>query len=112
MNLGFPDLFFLSILALLVFGPKKLPEIASRIGKALGEFKRASNEFQWKLQEEIRNLEHEEKGSTNQVSSPVVASRQPDVPLSEPSAAAETTPLDLRSQVNSGCPETTARKRR
>ncbi len=59
MNLGFPEMLFIFVLALLFFGPKKLPEIARQIGKALAEFKRASNEFQWQLQEEMRKLEQE-----------------------------------------------------
>jgi sec-independent protein translocase protein TatB len=59
MNLGFPEMLFIFVLALLLFGPKKLPEIARQIGKALAEFKRASNEFQWEVQEEMRKLEQE-----------------------------------------------------
>jgi Sec-independent protein translocase protein TatA len=51
---------FFSILAVLVFGPKKLPKIACQIGKALAQSKRASNEFQRELEEQIRNLEREE----------------------------------------------------
>lgn len=50
---------FLFILGLLLFGPKKLPEIGRQLGKALAEFKRASNEFQAQLNEEVRKLEIE-----------------------------------------------------
>jgi TatA/E family protein of Tat protein translocase len=50
MNLAFPEMLFIFVLALLLFGAKKLPEIARQIGKAFAEFKRASNEFQWQLQ--------------------------------------------------------------
>ena len=60
MNLGFPEMIFIFLLALLVFGPKKLPEVGRQIGKALAEFKRASNEFKSQLETEIRNLELEE----------------------------------------------------
>ena len=59
MNLGFPEMVFLGLLALLIFGPRKLPEIGRQIGKALGEFKRASSEFQTQLEEEVRHLEKE-----------------------------------------------------
>ena len=48
MNLGFQEMLFIFVLALLLFGPKKLPQIARQIGKALAEFKRASNEIQWR----------------------------------------------------------------
>ena len=59
MNLGFSEMIFLFVLALLVFGPKKLPEIARQIGKAMNEFKRASNEFRSQIESEIANLERE-----------------------------------------------------
>jgi TatA/E family protein of Tat protein translocase len=59
MNLGFPEMLFLFFLGLLLFGPRKLPEIGRQLGKALGEFKRASNEFQAQLNEEVRKLELE-----------------------------------------------------
>ena len=60
MNLGFPEMLFLGLLALLLFGPKRLPEIGRQIGRALGEFKRASSEFQNQLEEEVRQLEVQE----------------------------------------------------
>jgi len=60
MNLGFPEMIFLVILALLLFGPRKLPEIARTMGKFMAEFKKASNEFQGQIHEEIRKLELEE----------------------------------------------------
>jgi sec-independent protein translocase protein TatB len=60
MNLGFPEMLFIFLLALIIFGPKKLPEIGRQIGKALAEFKRASNEFKSQLETEMRQLEVEE----------------------------------------------------
>ena len=59
MNLGFSEMVFLFLLALLIFGPKKLPEIGRQIGRALNEFKRASNEFRSQIESEIANLERE-----------------------------------------------------
>ncbi len=44
---------FIFLLALILFGPKKLPEIGREIGKFLAEFKRASNSFKYQLQSEI-----------------------------------------------------------
>ena len=55
---GFEFVFILFI-AFLLFGPKKLPEIARVLGKGLGELRRASNELKFSLEEEIRNLERE-----------------------------------------------------
>jgi TatA/E family protein of Tat protein translocase len=59
MNLGFPEMIFIFFLALIIFGPKKLPEIGRQIGKALNEFRRASNEFKAQIESEINNLENE-----------------------------------------------------
>ncbi len=52
-NLGMPELMMIMFLALLLFGPKKLPEIGKQIGKALGEFKRASNDLKRSIEDEI-----------------------------------------------------------
>jgi TatA/E family protein of Tat protein translocase len=67
MNLGFSEMVFIFLIALIIFGPKKLPEIGRQIGKALNEFKRASNEFKSQIESEIANLEHE---STPQILPP------------------------------------------
>jgi len=58
-RMGFSETIFLFFLALLIFGPKRLPEIARQVGKALNEFRRASNEFKAQLQSEISQLEME-----------------------------------------------------
>ncbi|MGA7887523.1 MAG: twin-arginine translocase TatA/TatE family subunit [Acidobacteriaceae bacterium] len=57
----FGDYTFIFVLALILFGPKKLPEMARQLGKLLGEFRRASNEFKFQIQEELRNMEEEER---------------------------------------------------
>ncbi|MGA8111534.1 MAG: twin-arginine translocase TatA/TatE family subunit, partial [Acidobacteriaceae bacterium] len=56
----FGDSIFIFLLALVLFGPKKLPEIGRQVGKLLAEFRRASNEFKFQIQEEMRNLEEED----------------------------------------------------
>lgn len=57
----FGDSIFIFLLALVLFGPKKLPEIGRQVGKLLAEFRRASNEFKFQIQEEIRQMEDEER---------------------------------------------------
>lgn len=57
MNLGMPEMIFIFVIALLIFGPKKLPEIGRQIGKFMYEFRRASNEFKYQLEDEVRQLE-------------------------------------------------------
>jgi TatA/E family protein of Tat protein translocase len=61
MNLGMPEMIFIFLLALIIFGPKKLPEIGRQIGKALNEFKRASNEFKAQIETEINKLEVDDR---------------------------------------------------
>ena len=62
--MGFSETIFLFFLALIIFGPKKLPEIARQVGKALNEFRRASNEFKAQIEQEIANLEHDTPSRT------------------------------------------------
>jgi TatA/E family protein of Tat protein translocase len=61
MNLGMPEMIFIFLLALVIFGPRKLPELGRQLGKALGEFKKASNEFKSQLETEMLNIELEER---------------------------------------------------
>jgi TatA/E family protein of Tat protein translocase len=75
MNLGFPEMLFIFLLALIIFGPKKLPEIGRQIGRALNEFRRASNEFKAQIETEISQLD-------------VEPSRQTILPPAQPSAGA------------------------
>ncbi len=56
-SLGFPELLVIFIIALIVFGPRKLPELGRSLGKSLAEFKRASNELRSTLDDEIRSEE-------------------------------------------------------
>jgi sec-independent protein translocase protein TatA len=49
-----PELLIILTLALIIFGPRKLPELGRSLGRSLGEFKRASNELRNTLDEEIR----------------------------------------------------------
>src|SRR5580658_2718977 len=58
---SFSDSIFLFVLALLLFGPKKLPVLARELGKWIGEFRRASNEFKMQMEEELRQVEQAER---------------------------------------------------
>jgi sec-independent protein translocase protein TatB len=62
MNLmSFSETIFLFFLALIIFGPKKLPEIARQAGKWMNEFRRASNEFKAQIEQEISHLDAEDR---------------------------------------------------
>ena len=58
---SFQDSALLIFLALLLFGPKKLPELARQLGKLMAEFRRASNEFRMQMEEELRVADQEEQ---------------------------------------------------
>ncbi len=66
MNLGMPEMIFIFFMALVVFGPKKLPELARQLGKIMAEFKRASNEFKYQLESEITSAEIAENQTKRQ----------------------------------------------
>jgi sec-independent protein translocase protein TatA len=83
-SLGMPELIVIFVIALIIFGPRKLPELGRSLGKSIAEFKRASNELKSTLEEEIRLEEqrqkHEEAAKASQaqqVSLPPVSDAPP-----------------------------------
>ena len=63
-SIGMPELIIIFVIALIIFGPRKLPELGKSLGKSLAEFKRASNELKSTLEEEIRVEEQRSKLET------------------------------------------------
>lgn len=57
--IGVPEMIFIFVMALLIFGPKKLPELGRSFGKGMAEFKRASNELKSTFQREMDNIDSE-----------------------------------------------------
>src|SRR5580698_1328127 len=53
-NLGMADSLILMVMALVVFGPRRLPQIGRQIGKLMYEFRKASNDFKFQMEEELR----------------------------------------------------------
>src|SRR5260221_14155685 len=82
-SIGMPELIIIFVIALIIFGPRKLPELGRSLGKSLAEFKRASNELKSTLEEEIRM---EEQQQVRQEA--VKAAATPTVIPSDPAAAA------------------------
>lgn len=68
--MSLPDTLFIFVLALIIFGPKKLPEIGRQLGKLVGEFRRASNEFKFQIEEELRQADWNEKRSSQPAADP------------------------------------------
>jgi len=74
------------VIALIVFGPRKLPELGKSLGKSINEFKKASNELQHTLEQEIR-VEEQQK-----VAAAPVADPPPPAPATESTAPGDTVP--------------------
>ena len=72
-SIGMPELIIIFVIALIIFGPRKLPELGRSLGKSINEFKRASNELRNTLDEEIRL---EESRSTDRQRAPEPARPQ------------------------------------
>jgi sec-independent protein translocase protein TatB len=60
-NIGMADSLILMVMALVVFGPRRLPQIGRQIGKLMYEFRKASNDFKFQMEEELRNAEEAER---------------------------------------------------
>lgn len=88
--LGFPELIIIFVVALIVFGPRKLPELGRSLGKSLSEFKRASNELRSTLDDEIR-LEDRRAATA----SPPPAVTAPPTPLGDDGGTGDVVNADL-----------------
>jgi sec-independent protein translocase protein TatA len=78
--IGMPEMVVIAVIALIIFGPRKLPELGKSLGKSIAEFKRASNELKNTLEDEIRTEELQE------------ARKSAQIPPSPPAAAASAEP--------------------
>jgi len=59
-SIGMPELIIIFVIALIIFGPRKLPELGKSLGRSLNEFKKASNDLQNTLEQEIKLEEQKE----------------------------------------------------
>jgi TatA/E family protein of Tat protein translocase len=99
-TLGGPELFLILVVALIVFGPRKLPEIGKSLGRMMNEFKKASNEFRQTLEDEV---EADKRRETARIEAPVTvsasvvepaAAQDPQPAAPEPIAATVATPVE------------------
>ena len=75
--IGMPELIIILVIALIIFGPRKLPELGRSLGKSIGEFKKASNELRSTLEEEIRVEEQRERQTQTAAAAPPSATPPP-----------------------------------
>ena len=85
-SLGVPELLLIMVVALIVFGPRKLPEIGRTLGKALAEFRKATDDLKNTIEREVRIEELKQIG-------PSLMTPLESVSRTEPSAAAPAPPL-------------------
>jgi TatA/E family protein of Tat protein translocase len=95
-SIGMPELIIIFVIALVIFGPRRLPELGKSLGKSISEFKRASNDLRNSLEEEIR-LEEQQQQRAGRVTAVKTA---PDPPAATPPAAtppaADVRPVEAR----------------
>jgi sec-independent protein translocase protein TatB len=101
-RMSFGETIFLFVLALIVFGPKKLPEIARQVGRYLNEFKRASNEFRAQIEQEISHLDREDARKILPPTEPPAGatSRSLTTASSESNQSASETPATLAASAS------------
>src|SRR5450631_2051481 len=95
-SLGMADSLILMVLALVVFGPRRLPQIGRQIGKLMYEFRKASNDFKFQMEEELRNSEDAERRKKEEDRLRAMALEAP--------AIAETTEVSQVSESGPGAP--------
>lgn len=89
--LSVPHLIILFIVVLVVFGPHKLPELARSLGKLMAEFRKASTDFKYAFEEEMRNIERQAREAEIKKAQAAVAAATNTSALPGPSPAAEET---------------------
>jgi TatA/E family protein of Tat protein translocase len=88
-SIGMPELIIIFVIALIIFGPRKLPELGRSLGKTLAEFKRASSELRTTLEDEIRL---DEQRAQTEAAKAAAAAPAPVVPAAPAEIAAPLPP--------------------
>jgi TatA/E family protein of Tat protein translocase len=84
--LSFPHLVVLFVIALIIFGPQKLPELARMLGKATAEFRKMTSDFRFALEDEVREMERQTRIREEEIAT---AARAAQTPVPMPAAAPE-----------------------
>ena len=76
-SIGMPELIIILVIALIIFGPRKLPELGRSLGRSINEFKKASNELRSTLEDEIRVEEQHDRTTAATPATPPAATAPP-----------------------------------
>ncbi|MGE3536367.1 MAG: Sec-independent protein translocase protein TatB [Candidatus Tectimicrobiota bacterium] len=79
LGIGLPELMVIMVVALVVLGPQRLPEVARMLGRAYGQLRRASEEFQQTIRQDLATLERQEEAQKNKATSDELRERFADV---------------------------------
>jgi sec-independent protein translocase protein TatA len=90
--IGMPEMVVIAVIALIIFGPRKLPELGKSLGKSIAEFKRASNELKNTLEDEIRTEELQDARKSAQIPPSASVPVTTPAPTSTSAPEGETTP--------------------
>ena len=113
--LSLPHLVVLFVVALVIFGPQKLPELARMLGKATAEFRKMTSDFRYALEDEVRELERQNRIREEEIAAAANAAKLPPIPPIPPefvmpreSPAAETSAEPATPPQAEPAPETAA----
>jgi len=95
--IGMPEMVVIAVIALIIFGPRKLPELGKSLGKSIAEFKRASNELKHTLEDEIRTEELQEARKSAQIPPTESAPTSTPAPVATAAPEGEPTPRESAS---------------
>jgi sec-independent protein translocase protein TatA len=90
--IGMPEMVVIAVIALIIFGPRKLPELGKSLGKSIAEFKRASNELKNTLEDEIRTEELQDARKSAHIPPSASVPGTTSVPSAAAAPEGETTP--------------------
>jgi sec-independent protein translocase protein TatA len=90
-SIGMPEMVVIAVIALIIFGPRKLPELGKSLGKSIAQFKRASNDLQNTLEEEIRTEELQQARKSATIPPTVSSSPSVSIPTTEATSPTEPT---------------------